>query len=107
MQRLKKGDKVRVISGSEKGKEGIILKVFPKENKAQVEGINVHKKHQKQNHQNQESKIIDITLKTDMSKLAIIDTKAKGKTSKIKFGYDKNNKKVRIAKKSNSEVNGK
>lgn len=107
MQRLKKGDKVRVISGSEKGKEGTILKVFPKENKAQVEGINVHKKHQKQNHQNQESKIVDVTLPINMSKLALIDNKSKGKVSKIKFGYDKNNKKVRIAKLSNSEIGSK
>lgn len=104
MQRLKKGDKVRVISGSEKGKEGTILKVFPKENKAQVDGINVHKKHQKNQ---QENKIVDIVLKTDMSKLALIDNKAKGKVSKIKFGYDKNNKKVRIAKLSNTEIGSK
>lgn len=107
MQRLKKGDKVRVISGSEKGKEGVILKVFPKENKAQVEGVNVYKKHQKQNHKNQEGKIVDVTLPMDMSKLAIIDNKSKGKVSKIKFGFDKNNKKVRIAKLSNSELGSK
>lgn len=107
MQRLKKGDKVRVISGSEKGKEGTILKVFPKENKAQVDGVNVHKKHQKQNYQHQESKIIDVVLKIDMSKLALIDTKSKGKVSKIKFGFDKNNKKVRIAKLSNTEIGSK
>lgn len=107
MQRIKKGDKVRVISGSEKGKEGTVLKVFPKENKAQVEGVNVHKKHQKQNHQNQESKIVDITLPINMSKIALIDNKSKGKVSKVKFGYDKNNKKVRIAKLSNSEIGSK
>lgn len=107
MQRLKKGDKVRVISGSEKGKEGTILKVFPKENKAQVEGVNVHKKHQKQNQQNQESKIVDITLPVNMSKLMLVDNKSKTKVTKVKFGFDKNNKKVRISKKTNSEIGSK
>lgn len=107
MQRIKKGDKVRVISGSQKGKEGTVLKVIPKENKAQVEGVNIYKKHQKQNHQNSESKIVDITVPIDMSKLAIIDNKSKGKNSKVKFGFDKNNKKVRIAKLSNTEIGSK
>ena len=45
--KVKRGDKVRVISGSDKGKEGIVQKVFPKLNKVVVEGVNVHKKHKK------------------------------------------------------------
>ncbi len=104
MQRLKKGDKVRVISGSEKGKEGTILKVYPKLNKAQVEGINVRKKHIKPSQNKQEGGIEEIAVPVNMSKLALIDYKAKGKTTRIKYGFDKNNKKVRISKISNNEI---
>lgn len=110
MQRLKKGDKVRVISGSNKGKEGTIITVFPKENKAIVEGINVHKKHQKPNQQNDKSGIIDVTLPLDMSKLALIESKSKTKTTKVKFSYKngikKRGNKVRIAKATNNEIGG-
>lgn len=107
MNRLKKGDRVRVISGSEKGKEGTILKVLINENKAQVEGVNIHKKHQRANNQNQEAKIIDITLPINLSNLTLIDNKSKGKSTKVKYGFDKNNKKIRIAKLSNTEIGSK
>ena len=46
---IKKGDKVIVISGADKGKEGIVQRVYPKLNKVVVEGVNVHKKHKKPN----------------------------------------------------------
>lgn len=104
MQRLKKGDRVRVISGSFKGKEGTILELFPKNQTAIVEGINVRKKHQKPNQEKNEGGIIDVTLPIDLCKLAIVDQKSKGKVTKIKFGFDKDNKKVRISKLSNTEV---
>lgn len=107
MQRLKKGDKVRVISGSEKGKEGTILKVFPKLNKAQVEGVNLRKRHKKANQENQEGGITEIAVPVNMSKLSLIDNRAKGKSTRIKFGYDKNNRKVRISKVSNHEIGSK
>lgn len=107
MQRLKKGDKVRVISGSEKGKEGVILQVFPSLNTAQVEGVNVRKRHKKANQENQEGGIVEITVPLNMSKLALIDNKAKGKSTRIKYGFDKNNKKVRISKVSNHEIGSK
>lgn len=107
MQRLKKGDRVRVISGSQKGKEGNILKVYPKLNKAEVDGVNVRKKHQKPNQDKQEGAIVDIVVPIDMSKLALIDIKAKNKTTRIKYGFDKENKKVRISKISNNVVGSK
>lgn len=104
MQRLKKGDKVKVISGSFKGKEGTILELFPKNQTAIVEGINVRKKHQKPNQQKEEGGIIDVTLPIPLCKLALIDHKSKGKITKVKFGFNKENKKVRIAKLSNTEI---
>lgn len=104
MQRLKKGDKVRVISGSFKGKEGTILELFPKNQTAIVEGINVRKKHQKPNQEKDEGGIVDVTLPIALCKLGLVDHKSKGKVSRVKFGYDKDNKKVRIARLSNTEI---
>lgn len=106
MQRLKKGDHVRVISGSNKGKEGTILKLFPKQNKAQIDGVNVFKRHKK-NTDTTKEKLNDVILPIDLSNLALIDNKAKGATTKIKFGYDKNNKKVRVSKLSNNAIGAK
>lgn len=104
MQRLKKGDRVRVISGKEIGKEGTILEMFPKTNQAIVDGINIYKKHQKPDQKKEEGGIVDKQLPISLSKLALIDSKSKTKVSKIRFGYDKKNQKVRILKASNSEV---
>lgn len=110
MQRIKKGDKVRVISGSQKGKEGIIITMLPKENKAIVEGVNIHKKHQKPNQMNEESGIIDKTVPLHISKLALIEPKAKTKITKVKYEYKngaKNRKnKIRVAKATNNEISG-
>lgn len=104
MQRIKVGDKVRVISGSSKiyGKEGIIIQVCPKEQKAIVEGINKVKKHLKPNNGKGEIKEKEAWL--PWSKLALIDPKATRGISKIKYSWTKEGKKIRVLKKSNLEV---
>lgn len=104
MQRIKKGDKVRIIVGSKKGTEGIIKEVFPKNNTALIEKVNIYKKHTKPSQSSEKGGIVDIEVPINMSKIALIDPKGKGKTTRVKFGYDKNNKKVRIAKLSNTEI---
>lgn len=103
MQKFKKGDRVRVIKGAQKGKEGVILKMFPKSQKAQVEGVNVYKRHKKIS-EKAEKTTTDVILPIHVSNLGLIDTKAKNKVSKIRFGYDKNNNKVRVFKLSNSLI---
>ena len=57
---IKKGDKVIVLSGDDKGKQGTVQKVYPKLNKVVVEGVNVHKKHKKPNQNVQEGSILVI-----------------------------------------------
>lgn len=106
MNRLIKGDKVRVISGSQKGKEGIILSINLKNNTAIVEGINLAKKHQKPNQENQDGGIVEINKPIHLSKLAYIDPKGKGSISKIKYVIDKSGKKTRVTKKTNTEIKG-
>ena len=100
--KLKTGDKVVVIAGKDKGKEGNITKVLKNENKVVVEGVNVAKKHIKPNGQTAGS-IVDIELPIHASNVMIIDPKTK-KPSRIGHTTDKNGKKVRITKKSNSTL---
>lgn len=77
---IKKGDKVIVISGGDKGKTGIVQAVYPKTNKVVVEGVNVHKKHIKPNQQMMEGSVLDIYVPFDASNVALIDPKTKKAT---------------------------
>ncbi|MDE7433832.1 MAG: 50S ribosomal protein L24, partial [Mycoplasmoidaceae bacterium] len=104
MNRIKKGDKVRVISGKYSTKEGIVLQVFPKKNCAIVEGLNLVKRHTKPSANNEKGGIIEKEAPINLSKLALIAPKAPQGISKISYQKDKNGKKVRIAKKTNQEI---
>ena len=94
--KLKTGDKVVVVSGSNKGKEGKITKIL--DNKVIVEGVHIVKKHQKSNG-NTTGGILEIEAPIDASNVMIIDPKTKKRT-RIGYTNDKNNKKVRISVKS-------
>ncbi|MGL4647188.1 MAG: 50S ribosomal protein L24 [Mycoplasmoidaceae bacterium] len=107
MKRLKKGDKVRVQSGKHKGLEGVILKINPKTEMAFVENVNMVKKHQKANQQNQEGGIKEINKPLPLCKLALIDPKGKGATTKVKYEMNKNNKKARFSKITDLEISSK
>ena len=72
---IKKGDKVVVISGADKGKEGIVQRAYPKLNKVVVEGVNVRKKHKKPSQSVPEGSIVDIYAPLDASKVMVIDPK--------------------------------
>lgn len=94
--RLKVGDKVRVMVGKDKGKEGKITHTFKDENKVIVEGINMVKKHVKPNNANETGGIIETEVKIDASNVMILDKK--NKPTRIYTELDKNNKKVRVSK---------
>ena len=96
--KLKVGDKVEVISGSDKGKTGKIIKTLRSENKVIVEGVHIVKKHQKSNG-NTTGGILEIEAPIDASNVMIFDPKTKKRT-RIGYTNDKNNKKVRISVKS-------
>lgn len=99
---LKVGDKVVVIAGSSKGKEGKIIKVLKAENKVIVEGCNIVKKHKKGNGQ-ETGGILEVEAPIHASNVMIIDPKTKKRT-RIGHTMDKNNKKIRIAKKSGEKI---
>ena len=95
--KIKKGDKVRVITGKDNGKVGNVVKVLPKENKLVVSGINIAKKHTKPS-QTSEGGILHIELPIHVSNVSHIDPKTNEIT---KVGYKiLDGKKVRFAKKS-------
>lgn len=96
--KLKVGDKVVVISGADKGKEGKIIKTLRSENKVIVEGVRIVKKHQKPTGNNSGG-ILEIEAPIDASNVMIIDPKTK-KGTRIGYTTDKNGKKVRISTKS-------
>jgi len=99
---FKVGDKVEVIAGSSKGKQGKITKVLRKENRVIVEGCNIVKKHNKGNGQ-QTGGILEVEAPINASNVMIVDPKT-NKPTRIGHTIDKNNKKVRIAKKSGEKI---
>lgn len=100
--KLKTGDKVVVIAGKDKGKEGKITKTLRSENKVVVEGVNIAKKHVKPNGQAAGS-IVEIEMPINASNVMIVDPKTK-KGTRIGHEIDKNGKKIRVSKKSNSNL---
>ncbi|MBM7555077.1 50S ribosomal protein L24 [Thalassobacillus pellis] len=95
---VKKGDKVMVISGKDKGKQGSILEAYPKKERVLVEGINIVKKHAKPSQDNPQGGILNQEAPIHVSNVMPIDPKS-GEPTRV--GYkEENGKKVRIAKKS-------
>ncbi len=100
---FKVGDKVVVISGSSRGKEGKIIKTLKDENKVIVEGVNLVKKHKKGNG-NETGGILEIEAPIHASNVMIVDPKTKKRT-RIGHAIDeKTNKKIRVTKKSNEKL---
>ncbi len=97
---IKKGDKVIVIAGADKGKTGIVQRVYPKLNKVVVEGVNVHKRHKKPPQAVPEGSVVEVYVPFDASNVALIDPKTK-KPTRVHYGTVKG-KKVRLAKSGES-----
>lgn len=95
---VKQGDKVKVLTGKDRGKEGTVLQVFPKQNRVLVEGVNMIYKHAKPSQDNPQGGILNQEAPIHVSNVMVIDPKT-GEPTRI--GYEiRDGKKVRIAKKS-------
>ena len=92
--KLKKGDKVVVLAGKDKGKQGEITAVFPKENKAVVDGVNIAIRHQRQTQTTQGGRVAK-NMPIDLSNLSLMDKN--GKATRVGFRME-GDKKVRFAK---------
>ena len=95
---VKKGDKVMVITGKDKGKTGVILTAYPKKDRVLVEGVNIVKKHTKPNQENPQGGIISQEASIHVSNVMVIDPKT-GEPTRVGYKIE-NGKKVRVAKKS-------
>jgi len=102
MLKLRKGDRVIVLTGRDKGKRGEILKMLPKENRAIVQGVNQVRRHQRQTAQ-QEGGIIVKEAPINLSNLAIEDPKD-GSATRVGFRILDDGRKVRFAKGSGEVI---
>jgi large subunit ribosomal protein L24 len=102
--KIKKGDRVVVIAGRDKGKRGEVLKVIPDENRALVQGVNVVRRHQKQTPQ-QDAGIVAKEAPIHISNIAVEDP-ADGSPSRVGFKILDDGRKVRFAKRSGEMIDG-
>jgi len=100
--KLRKGDRVRVLTGKDVGKEGNITRVLPDSNRVIVDGINVAKKHQRQTRATMQAGIIDKDMPINAANVAILCDKC-GPT-RIGYRFDDDDKKVRVCKKCGADL---
>lgn len=100
--KIKKGDRVIVLTGRDKGKQGEVIEVRPKENRAVVRGVNVVRRHQRQTAKD-EGGIVSKEAAIQISNLALEDPKD-GKPTRVGFKFLDNGKKVRFAKRSGEVI---
>ena len=99
--KIKKGDTVRVITGSHKGAEGEVLRISKEDNKAVVEGVNLVKKHNKPNAQNPQGGITEKEAPIHISNLSLLTTERK--TTRVGYRMEEGTK-VRYAKKTDEVI---
>jgi large subunit ribosomal protein L24 len=103
--RIRKGDRVVVITGSDRGKQGEVLSVLPKENRAVVQGVNVAKHHTKPKGMGQQGGIVEKEASIHLSNIALLDPKT-DKPTRVGFKVLENGSKVRVARASGQTIEG-
>jgi large subunit ribosomal protein L24 len=100
--KLKKGDRVRMLSGKDRGKEGVIMRAIPERDKVIVEGVNIAKKHQRAQRATMQAGIIDKDMPVHVSSVAIVC----GSCGPTRIGYevDDQGRKVRRCRKCGGEL---
>lgn len=96
-----KGDSVRIMTGSDKGKEGRVLKSYPVKNKILIEGINIVKKHVRPSQDNPQGGITEKEMPVNISNVALL---VNGEPTKVGYKILDDNKKVRISKKTGEVI---
>ena len=102
-QKIKKGDRVVILSGKDKGRTGEVVKAMPKENKVIVSGVNVHARHRKPTQQAPQGGIERKEAPLHVSKVAIATDD--GKPTRVRF-EERDGKKVRVAAKTGELIHG-
>ena len=105
MQRLRKGDKVVIISGKSKGVKGTVLEVQAERDRVIVEGAHKVKRHTKPTQKIQQGGILEKDVALHVSKVMLLDGKT-DKPTRVRIGRDKDGKKTRIAARSGAAIGG-
>jgi large subunit ribosomal protein L24 len=103
--KIRKGDKVVVLSGRDKGKTGEITAAMPKDGKVVVSGVNIATRHKKATQENPQGGLERREAPMHVSKVAIVDPKD-GKATRVRFETAKDGKKVRVAARSGEKIDG-
>lgn len=101
--KIRKGDRVVVLSGKDKGLEGVVERAIPDKGKVIVEGVNVAHKHQAPNRQDQQGGIIEKPMPLDVSNVAIISPQD-GRPTRVGFRVDESGQKIRICKRTGADL---
>lgn len=100
---MRKGDKVKVIAGKDKGREGTIETVYKNSARVVVPGINIYKKHIKKNDQMPQGGVVELPRPLDVSKVMVVCPKC-NKPTRLGFDITKAGKKVRVCKNCDSKI---
>jgi large subunit ribosomal protein L24 len=101
--KIRKGDRVVVLSGKDRGKEGIVRAAYPSTGKVVVEGVNTAKRHQRPTRAMQQGGILDKDMPIDVSNVAIISP-ADGKPTRVGYRIDSSGEKVRICTRTKVDI---
>jgi large subunit ribosomal protein L24 len=103
--RIRKGDRVKVISGADRGKQGEVLRVIPKEDRAVVQGVRMAKHHRKPTGLGQPGGIVELEAPIQLSNLMLVDPKT-GEATRVGFRVLDDGRKVRVARKTGQVIEG-
>jgi large subunit ribosomal protein L24 len=101
--KIRKGDRVRVLSGKDKGKEGVVMRALPADGKVIVDGVNVAKKSQRPTRTTQQGGIIDKDMPIQVSNVALVCPSC-GKPTRVGYTIDAAGQKARTCKKCGGEI---
>jgi large subunit ribosomal protein L24 len=101
--KIRKGDRVRVLTGKDRGKEGNVMRALPREGKVIVDGVNVARKSQRPTRATQQGGIIDKDMPIQVSNVALVCPSC-GKPTRVGYTIDASGQKVRVCKKCGGEI---
>ena len=101
--KIRKGDRVRVLTGKDRGKEGEVMRSIPAQRKVIVEGVNVAKKHQGPTRSTQQGGIIDRDMPLPVANVALVCPSC-SKATRVGYKFDASGQKVRVCKKCGGEI---
>jgi large subunit ribosomal protein L24 len=101
--KIKKGDRVVVLTGKDKGKSGEVIRTLPKEGKVIVDGVNVAKKHQRATKATMQGGIIDKDMPIPVANVAVISP-GDGKPTRVGYRFDDRGVKIRICRRTGTDI---